>query len=102
MKRADFTLPDFPTSLIPRIDKFGERLQAANPGASFTRTDYVTALLVRVLAEIEGEEVSEQRQGSERRRTQRGPDRRQVVRRNQDRAVQHVERQIQDLLRVAS
>lgn len=101
MNRADLILADFPESLVPRIDRFGQRLEAANPGVSFNRTDYVTALLVRVLAEIEGEEVTERRQNSERRRAQRGPDRRKIVRRGHNRAVQHIERRLKDLLQIA-
>jgi hypothetical protein len=100
MSRADLILDDFPESLIPRIDQYGRRLAEANPGAHFTRTDCVTALLVRGLAEIEGAEVAERRQASGGRKPRRHPDRRKVVRRGQDRVVQHTEVQLKDLLQI--
>lgn len=46
-----FRLPD---SLIGRLDRHVERMNGANPGLEFTRTEAVRSLLTRALDEIEG------------------------------------------------
>jgi hypothetical protein len=100
MIKKDLILPDFPGSLVPRIDKYGRRLEEANPGVHFTRTDCVKALLVRALAEIEGQEVWERRIKQVGRKSKTGADRRQDHRRMRDRAIVHVEKEIEELLQV--
>jgi hypothetical protein len=100
MIKKDLVLADFAESLVPRIDKYRRRLEEANPGVRFTRTDCVQALLVRALAEIEGQEVWERRSKGIRSESTPSTDRRQDYRRMRDRAIVHVEKEIESLLQV--
>jgi hypothetical protein len=81
---VDLQLPDFPASLLPRIDRYQQLLEEANPGVTFTRTACVTSLVARALAEIEGMPQKGRRKGSERRQGQRGRERRRFHRRWRD------------------
>lgn len=81
---VDLQLPDFPASLLPRLDRYQQLLEEANPGVPFTRTACVTSLIARALAEIEGRPENGRRKGAERRQGQRGRDRRQFHRRWRD------------------
>src|SRR3989337_4286722 len=40
---VDLELPDFPISLLPRIDRYAQLLEEANPGLKFNRTACVTS-----------------------------------------------------------
>ena len=84
---VDLELPEFPESLLPRIDRYRQRLEEANPGVVFTRTACVTSLVARALAEIEGRADNGRRKGAERRQGRRGPDRRRFHRRWRDTAI---------------
>ena len=81
---VDLQLSEFPTSLLPRVDRYQKLLEEANPGVQFSRTACVTSLIARALAEIEAQPQNGRRKGSERRQGQRGGDRRQFNRRWRD------------------
>ena len=91
---VDLQLQDFPSSLLPRIDRYAQLLEEANPGVQFTRTACVTTLLSRALAEIEGQSACGRRNGSERRQGLRGRDRRQAVRRWRDNLIENAEKDV--------
>ena len=91
---VDLQLPDFPASLLPRIDRYQQLLEEANPGVPFTRTASVTSLIARALAEIEGRPQNGRRKGSERRQGQRGRDRRQFNRRWRDDRVAEAQNEV--------
>ncbi len=76
---SDLNLPDFPPSLLARIDRYIALLEELNPGYTWTRSTAVASLLARSLAEIEGAEVRSRRRSgnADRRAEPREPDRRQ-------------------------
>ncbi len=43
----DLQLPEFPASLLPRIDRYQQLLEETNPGVQFSRTACVTSLIAR-------------------------------------------------------
>jgi hypothetical protein len=75
---ADLVLPDFPPSLVARIDRYIETLEQLNPGYRWSRSAAIATLLARSLAEIEGAELRSRRRSgvTDRRSESRGPDRR--------------------------
>jgi hypothetical protein len=58
---ADLVLPNFPTSLLARVDRYIEILEALNPGFQWTRAEAMASLLARALAEVEGAELRDRR-----------------------------------------
>lgn len=75
---TDLVLPDFPDSLIERVDDYIELLEELNPGRTWTRTSAISTLLVKALAEVEGAELRwSRRSGRDRRARGRGFERRQ-------------------------
>ena len=75
---TDLVLPDFPDSLLERVDAYIKLLEDLNPGKTWSRTSAVSTLLVRALAEAEGTELRlNRRSGGDRRDRGRGPERRQ-------------------------
>jgi hypothetical protein len=92
-------LPDFPSSLIPRLDRYAQLLEEANPGVKFTRTACVISLVARALAEVEGRHAWGRRKGMDRRQGERGQERRQSLRRWRDSLVDDAERIVLDNLR---
>lgn len=58
---ADLVLPDFPPSLLARIDRYIQLLEELNPGYKWSRSEAMASLLTRALAEIEGAEVRNRR-----------------------------------------
>ena len=75
---TDLVLPDFPDSILERVDAYIELLEELNPGRTWTRSAAISTLLVRALAEVEGSELKwSRRQGSDRRDRGRGFERRQ-------------------------
>ena len=75
---TDLVLPDFPDSLLERIDDYVELLEELNPGQEWSRSAAVSTLLVKVLAEVEGAELRwTRRKGGDRRDRGRGIERRQ-------------------------
>jgi len=99
---VDLELPDFPISLLPRIDRFAQLLEEANPGLKFNRTACVTSLVARALAEVEGQSGWGRRRGSERRQGQRGTDRRQLRRRWRDDLIADAQHEVLSNLRDAT
>ena len=99
---VDLELSDFPISLLPRIDRFAQLLEEANPGLKFNRTACVTSLVVRALAEVEGQSAWGRRGGSERRQGQRGRDRRQLRRRWRDDLIADAQNEVVSNLRDAT
>jgi len=99
---VDLQLPEFPASLLPRIDRYQQLLEEANPGVPLNRTACVTSLIVRALAEIEGRTHSGRRKGSERRQGRRSRDRRQFTRRWRDALVSDAQNQVLADLRDAT
>ena len=81
---VELQLQEFPASLLPRIDRYQQLLEEANPGVQFSRTACVTSLIARALAEIEAQPQNGRRKGSERRQGQRGRERRHLNRRWRD------------------
>jgi hypothetical protein len=75
---SDLLLPNFPPSLLVRLDRYVELLEELNPGYKWTRGAAVASLLARALAEIEGAEVRNRRRSgvADRRAEPRAPDRR--------------------------
>lgn len=70
-------LPDFPDSLLARVDCYIELLEKLNPGEKWTRTSCIASLLTRSLAEIEGAELRwSRRRGEDRRASGRAGDER--------------------------
>ncbi len=102
LDKYDLQIQDLPESLVARIDHVSERLEEANPGVPITRATCITILLARALAVVEGQETLGRRKGRERRKTSRGPDRRQELRRWQDRVIQQVEKDVQAYLTAAN
>jgi hypothetical protein len=96
---VDLQLPEFPTSLLPRIDRYQQLLEEANPGVAFTRTACVTSLVARALAEIEGRPNQGRRKGLERRQGRRGRDRRQLSRRWRDTLIAEAQNDVVRSLR---
>lgn len=75
---SDLVLPNFPDSLLERVDNYIKLLEELNPGQTWSRTSAISTLLVRALAEIEGAEVRwSRRSGKDRRARGRGFERRQ-------------------------
>ncbi len=75
---TDLVLPDFPDSLLERVDAYIKLLEELNPGRTWTRTSAISTLLVRALAEVEGSELRwSRRSGGDRRDRGRGFERRQ-------------------------
>lgn len=75
---TDLVLPDFPDSLVERLDSYIELLEELNPGQKWSRSAAITTLLVRALAEVEGAELRwSRRHGGDRRERGRGFERRQ-------------------------
>jgi hypothetical protein len=97
---VDLELLDFPSSLLPRIDRYRQLLEEANPGVKFSRTVCVTTLLSRALAELEGQASWGRRKGSDRRQGLRGRDRRQNLRRWRDNVMDDAQRDIVISLRL--
>ena len=102
LDKFDLQIQDLPESLVERIDQVGKGLEETNPGVPISRTTCITILLMRALAVIEGQEELGRRKGRERRKTSRGPDRRQELRRWQDRVIQQVEKDVEAYLRAAT
>ncbi|HEY7699358.1 MAG TPA: hypothetical protein VIE88_13130 [Vicinamibacteria bacterium] len=77
---SDLLLPNFPPSLLARLDRYIELLEELNPGYKWTRGAAVASLLARALAEIEGADVRNRRRSGmvDRRAEPRAPDRRHV------------------------
>jgi len=74
---ADLVLPDFPSSLVKRVDAYIKLLEELNPGQRWSRTACISTLLQRALAAVEGAELRwSRRAGAERRGASRGEDRR--------------------------
>lgn len=79
---AELYLPDFPDTLIERIDRYIGVLEELNPGYRWSRSACVATLLSRALSEMEGAEVRwSRRNGRDRRAKPRAsaPDRRQLA-----------------------
>ena len=75
---TDLVLPNFPDSLLERIDAYIELLEELNPGQEWSRASAISTLLVRSLAEVEGAELRwSRRHGNDRRERGRGFERRQ-------------------------
>lgn len=76
---SDLVLPDFPPSLLARLDRYIELLEELNPGYKWTRSTAIASLLARALAEVEGAEVRNSRRTgpADRRAEPRAPDRRE-------------------------
>ena len=75
---TDLVLPDFPDSMLERVDAYIKLLEELNPGQTWTRTSAISTLLVRALAEVEGSELRwSRRKGDDRRDRGRGFERRQ-------------------------
>jgi len=75
---TDLTLPDFPDSVLERVDAYIALLEELNPGRKWTRASAISTLLVRALAEVEGSELRwSRRKGDDRRDRGRGFERRQ-------------------------
>ena len=75
---TDLVLPDFPDSILERVDAYIKLLEELNPGRTWTRTSAISTLLVRALAEVEGSELKwSRRSGEDRRDRGRGFERRQ-------------------------
>jgi hypothetical protein len=77
---SDLFLPNFPPSLLVRLDRYIELLEELNPGYKWTRSTAMASLLARALSEIEGAEVRNSRRtgAADRRAEPRAPDRRQA------------------------
>jgi hypothetical protein len=58
---ADLVLPNFPPSLLARLDRYIELLEELNPGYKWTRGEAMASLLARALAEVEGAELRDRR-----------------------------------------
>lgn len=58
---ADLLLPDFPDSMLERIDRCIELLGRLNSGQTWSRTQCVSTLLGRALAQIEGAQIQSSR-----------------------------------------
>ena len=75
---TDLVLPNFPDSLLERLDAYIELLEELNPGRTWSRSAAISTLLVRALAEVEGTELRwSRRRGRDRRDRGRGFERRQ-------------------------
>lgn len=75
---TELVLPNFPDSLLERIDAYIELLEELNPGQEWSRSAAIATLLVRSLAEVEGAELRwSRRAGDDRRERGRGFERRQ-------------------------
>jgi hypothetical protein len=74
---SDLFLPDFPPSLLVRLDRYIQLLQELNPGYKWTRSAAMASLLARALSEIEGAAVRNRRRSgiADRRVEPRAPDR---------------------------
>lgn len=78
---SDLVLPNFPDSLVERVDEYIKLLEKLNPGRTWSRPAAVQTLLARALAEVEGAEVRwSRRSGDDRRTRGRGFERRQGAR----------------------
>jgi hypothetical protein len=99
---VDLQLPDFPSSLLSRIDRYAQLLEEVNPGVKFTRTACVTSLLSRALAEIEGQSAWGRRRVDERRQGLRGGERRKDARRWRDNLMEDAEKEVLNSLRDAA
>ena len=75
---TDLVLPNFPDSILERVDTYIELLEELNPGRTWSRSSAISTLLVRALAEVEGAELKwSRRRGADRRDRGRGFERRQ-------------------------
>jgi len=75
---TDLVFPNFPDSILERVDAYIKLLEELNPGRTWTRTSAISTLLVRALAEVEGSELRwSRRKGNDRRDRGRGFERRQ-------------------------
>ena len=75
---TDLVLPNFPDSILERVDAYIKLLEELNTGRTWSRASAISTLLVRALAEVEGSELRwSRRQGSDRRDRGRGFERRQ-------------------------
>ena len=75
---TDLVLPNFPDSILERVDAYIKLLEKLNPGRTWSRASAISTLLVRALAEVEGSELRwSRRSGTDRRDRGRGPERRQ-------------------------
>ena len=75
---TDLVLPNFPESLLERLDAYIKLLEELNPGQTWTRSAAISTFLVRALAEVEGSELRwSRRRGTDRRDRGRGFERRQ-------------------------
>ena len=77
---TDLVLPNFPDSILERVDAYIKLLEELNPGRTWTRTAAISTLLVRALAEVEGSELRwSRRSRGDRRDRGRGFERRQSL-----------------------
>ena len=75
---TDLVLPNFPDSLLERLDAYIKLLEELNPGRTWSRSAAISTLLARALAEVEGTELRwSRRRGADRRDRGRGFVRRQ-------------------------
>ena len=75
---TDLVLPDFPETILERVDAYIKLLEELNPGREWSRASAISTLLVRALADIEGAELRwSRRVGEDRRERGRGFERRQ-------------------------
>jgi hypothetical protein len=75
---TDLVLPDFPESLLERVDAYIKLLEELNPGGEWSRASAISTLLLRALADVEGAELRwSRRRGDDRRDRGRGFERRQ-------------------------
>ena len=71
----DLVLPNFPPSLLARIDRYIELLEDLNPGYKWTRGEAMASLLARALAEVEGAALRNRRRIADRRVEPKSSDR---------------------------
>ena len=76
---TDLVLPNFPGSLLERVDAYIKVLEERNPGRTWSRPSAISTLVLRSLAEVEGAELRwSRRRGKDRRTRGRGFERRQA------------------------
>jgi hypothetical protein len=75
---TELVLPDFPETLLERVDAYISLLEELNPGRTWSRSAAISTLLLRALSQVEGAELRwSRRAGSDRRERGRGFERRQ-------------------------